>query len=625
MNKWLIFLLISLVTAPVRGEVTGLLQLVDYVGVDYPQAVSGGKVINADEYAEMQEFAGHITAGIAELHAAVPDGPLPGLARQLQSAIDRKAEPATVADLTRRLRLGLMENTNLVLTPRRPPDLQQGQALYQEYCALCHGMEARGNGPAAAGLDPAPINFHDAERAVRRSLFGLYNTITLGVEGTSMTGYSRLSDAQRWSLAFYVGSRYLDPAASAAGAKAWDKQPVPLHEAVTLSPQELAAKYPQGRALSAWLRTHPAALFTQQSGTIEIALRKLDQSLAAYRAGKAEAAEDLALAAYLDGFELSEAALANISRPLVHKTENAMLAFRTGIGNRLPTAELQARFDAATALLHQAHAALTGESLSPSVAFTSSLIILLREGLEAILVLAAMVAFLTKTGRREAMRYLHAGWIVALVLGLATWWASSYLITITGSTREVTEGATALFAAAILLYVGFWMHGNSSAQRWNRYLRGKLQEALDEKTLWAIFLLAFLAVYREAFETVLFYQALWAQAAPGSRHVIAYGALLAALLLVGLVWLTARFSVRIPLRPFFTVSAVLMVVLAVIFAGQGIAALQEAGKLSIYPLPIPRIELLGIFPNAQGTALQVIIVVLAVAVARLQRRKAGLR
>jgi high-affinity iron transporter len=624
MNKWLIFLLVCLFTGPVRGEVAGLLQLVDYVGVDYPQAVSGGKVINADEYAEMQEFAGHITAGIGELNTG-KTGPLAGLARQLRSAIDSKAEPATIADLTRRLRQGLMENANLVLTPRQPPDLQQGQALYQQHCALCHGMDARGDGPAAAGLDPAPIDFHDMERASRRSLFGLYNTITLGVSGTSMTGYSRLSDAQRWSLAFYVGSRYLDPDTTATGAKAWDKQPVPLNEAVTLSPQELAARYHDGQALSAWLRTHPAVLFDRQTGTIQIALRNLEQSLSAYRAGELKQAEDLALAAYLDGFELSEAALANISRPLVRETEKAMLAFRTGIGDRLPAAELQARYDTATALLHQAHTALTGESLSPSVAFTSSLIILLREGLEAILVLAAMVAFLTKTGRREALHYLHAGWIVALALGLATWWASSYLITITGSTREVTEGATALFASAILLYVGFWMHGNSSAQRWNRFLRVKLQEALGEKTLWAIFLLAFLAVYREAFETVLFYQALWAQVAAGSRDVIAYGAVLAALLLVALVWITARFSVRIPLRQFFIVSAVLMVVLAVIFAGQGIAALQEAGKISIYPLPIPRIELLGIFPNAQGTVLQVIIIVLAVAVARLQRRRAGIR
>jgi high-affinity iron transporter len=625
MNKLLIFLLVSLFTGPARGEVAGLLQLVDYVGVDYPQAVSGGEVINADEYAEMQEFARHIAAGITGLDAAAQAGPLPGLARQLQSAIDSKAEPSAIAEITRRLRQGLMENANLVLTPRQPPDLQQGQALYQQHCALCHGMDARGDGPAAAGLDPAPIDFHDAKRAGRRSLFGLYNTITLGVEGTSMTGYSRLSDAQRWSLAFYVGSLYLDPATSAAGDKVWGKQPVPLHLAVTLSPQELAARYDNGQVLSAWLRTHPAVLFARQSGTIAISLRNLGQSLDAYRAGKVKKAEDLALAAYLDGFELSEAALANISRPLVHETEKAMLAFRTGIGDRLPAAELQARYDAATALLHEAHTALTGESLSPSVAFTSSLIILLREGLEAILVLAAMVAFLIKTGRRDAMHYLHAGWLVALALGLLTWWASSYLINITGSTREVTEGATALFASAILLYVGFWMHGNSNAQRWNRYLRGKLQEALDEKTLWAIFLLAFLAVYREAFETVLFYQALWAQVATGSRDVIAYGAVLAALLLVAVVWLTARFSVRIPLRQFFIISAVLMVVLAVIFAGQGIAALQEAGKVSIYPLPIPRIELLGIFPNAQGTILQVIIIVLAIAVARLQRRKAGIR
>ena len=621
MKKLLLCILFCLAAGAVHGDPAALLQMIDYMGVDYPNAVDRGRVINADEYAEMREFAGHIETGIGRLHPSEETRKLTTLARKLRAAVDTRAAPDAITDITRQLRRGLMQDPALVLTPRQPPDLQQGEALYRQHCASCHGLDARGDGPAAAGLDPPPINFHDGQRARQRSLYGLYNTITLGVSGTSMAGFSRLSDGQRWDLAFYVGSRYLDPAVLDKGADAWAAHPIPLKEAVTQSPKELAARYPQGGAASAWLRTHPEVLFAGSSGPVAVALHSLARSLAAYRSGNAKKAEKLALAAYLDGFELAEAPLSNVAPDLVGKIEAAMSAYRGGIRERVSPGDLQGRYDRAVSLLHEAHETLSGESLSPSVAFTSSLIILLREGLEAILVLAAMMTFLMKTGRRVAMRYLHAGWITALLAGLLTWWLSSYLITISGSTRETTEGATALFASAILLYVGYWMHGNINAQKWNRYLRHKMDAALEDRTFWAIFLLAFLAVYREIFETVLFYQALWVQADVEAHSVIVYGAILAALLLAALVWLMARFGLRIPLKKFFTVSAVLMVMLAVIFAGQGIAALQEAGKIPSYPIPLPRIEVLGIFPDAQSIALQALIILFAVGVAVSQRKR----
>src|SRR5690606_36655546 len=158
--------------------------------------------------------------------------------------------------------------------------------------------------------------------------------------------------------------------------------------------------------------------------------------------------------------------------------------------------EVDARFETADALLREARQALGGTELSPALAFLSSLIILLREGLEAVLVLAALIAFLVQTDRRDALRYVHAGWVTALVAGAATWAVSNYVITISGATREVTEGFTALVAAAVLFYVGFWMHGNANAKRWSTYLQSKVRRALDQRTLWTLGLLSFLAVYR---------------------------------------------------------------------------------------------------------------------------------
>jgi high-affinity iron transporter len=211
--------------------------------------------------------------------------------------------------------------------------------------------------------------------------------------------------------------------------------------------------------------------------------------------------------------------------------------------------------------------------------------------------------------------------MLALLAGAATWVLSAYLIDISGATRELTEGATALLAAAILFYVGFWMHRNASAARWSRYLKDSMQSALDRGTLWALAVVAFLAVYRECFETVLFYQALWLQVSGAAYGAVIGGAALAALALAVIVWLILRFGVRLPLRQLFLATAVIMVALAIVLAGDGVMSLQEAGKVGMRTLPVPRIEWLGIYPTAEGLAVQGGMLLLAVALALRQRRK----
>ena len=123
--------------------------------------------------------------------------------------------------------------------------------------------------------------------------------------------------------------------------------------------------------------------------------------------------------------------------------------------------------------------------------------LLLREGLEAILLLAAIIAFVSKTGRRDALPWVHAGWIAAFVLGGLTWVVATWFIGISGANREMTEGITALVAAVMLLYVGYWLHGHSQAKAWSRFLKEKVDSALERKTLWALASVSFLAVYRE--------------------------------------------------------------------------------------------------------------------------------
>jgi high-affinity iron transporter len=293
--------------------------------------------------------------------------------------------------------------------------------------------------------------------------------------------------------------------------------------------------------------------------------------------------------------------------------EAEMMRYRAMLKNQEPTVDVEAQHNRIQGLLTEATTLLDGTRLPAGATFLSAFVILLREGLEAVLVLATILALLIKGGRRDALPYVHAGWIAALALGGCTWLIASYVIALSGSTREMTEGVTALVAATILLYVGFWMHSKAYADRWRTFLQDQLRDALSARTMWALALVSFLAVYREAFETVLFYQALWIQAAPAYAPMLG-GLLAAAVTLAGLGWLILRGSVRLPLGLFFGATSVLLVMLAVIFVGKGIAALQEAGTLPVDPVSFPSIPALGVYPNLLGLLLQVALMLIIASV-----------
>jgi high-affinity iron transporter len=358
-----------------------------------------------------------------------------------------------------------------------------------------------------------------------------------------------------------------------------------------------------------YLRSHPERVTQASETPLAHSSRLLRESLAAYRQGQGQTAQELAVSAYLDGFELVEANLDTVDKPFRSTIEAEMLRYRTMLKNGEPIAAAESQVGRLQDLLAEAQRRLERTQLPASATFFSAFVILLREGLEAVLVLAAIFALLIKAGRRDALPYVHAGWIAALALGGITWFVASYVIVISGATREVTEGVTALAAAAILLYVGFWMHRKAYADRWRTFLQNQLRDALSARTMSALALVSFLAVYREAFETVLFYQALWIQAAPAYVPVLG-GLLAAAVALVVLSWLILRGSIRLPIGLFFGATSLLLALLAVIFVGKGVAALQEAGTLPIDPVNVPAIPALGVYPNLLGLALQVSLILL---------------
>lgn len=243
--------------------------------------------------------------------------------------------------------------------------------------------------------------------------------------------------------------------------------------------------------------------------------------------------------------------------------------------------------------------------------------------MEALLIVVAMIAFLRKADRRDVLPYVHGGWVSALAAGGLTWAAATYLISISGASRELTEGFGSLLSAVVLISVGVWMHGKGQADAWQSYIKEKLAAALSKRSAWFLFLLAFVVVYREVFETILFYAAMWSQ---GAQSAILAGAGAAVATLALIAWALLSYSRRLPISQFFSYSSILISGLAVILTGKGVAALQEAALFDLHPLAaVPRIEILGVFPTVEGVLAQLLTLLVIAAGFWFTSRRAEVR
>lgn len=589
-----------------------LIQLIEYISVDYPEAVEGGRVINKEEYREMLEFSGLVVDAVGRLEPGRQTASFLTQAKQLADAVHHRESADRIGEIATALRGHLLETYPVLNLPTSFLPASQVQALYTETCAGCHGATGQGNGPYAATLAPAPTEFTDRARAAERSVMGLYETLSSGVEGTAMASFANLSDVQRWSLAFYVGGLAFDSPTGQNAPLSATAASVPLQALILYSPKELRTSYPGlsyddiGR-----LRSHPSQLLSAE-GPIDIARQRLAQSRAEYDNGHYEAAHRLAVSAYLDGFELVENTLRNHDPALMKRIESDMIALRERLNRKGEPDRVAQAIQKIDTQLAEAADLLESGTLGTSTVFTASFLILLREGLEALLVVLALVTVLIKSGRRDTLKYVHAGWLLAVAAGILTWFASRYILTITGATREVTEGVAALVAAVVLFYIGFWMHRKTQVKEWKRFIAESVQRHLGRGSLFGIAALAFIAVYRELFETVLFYQALWTQVPGNQAHALVTGLIAGIVALAALSWLMVRYSLKLPLKQFFSLTVYLLLGLSFVLTGKAVAALQEAGWIgsTAFPLPI-EFDWLGIHPTWQGIVAQTVVLLLA--------------
>ena len=319
------------------------------------------------------------------------------------------------------------------------------------------------------------------------------------------------------------------------------------------------------------------------------------------------------------GFE--RAVLSYISGKRASTVEYKFSLIKKLMTQKAPQGEVRDELALLARMLREDANQLDGKEESAAGTFAASLLILVREGFEAILVIAAIATYLVRSGNQNRTGIVYWSALAAVAASVVLAIALQYLFEISGANQEILEGVAMLAAVVVLFFVSNWMISKAEADAWRNYIDGKVQTAVAGGSAFALGLAAFLAVFREGAETILFYQALVADT-DAHRNMIWVGMAVAAVILVILFILIRYGSIVIPMKPFFIGTSILLFIMSISFAGGGVKELQEADVVSVTPVPyIQSFDLLGIYPTVETLAPQAVMIVLAAASIAVAVRK----
>ena len=284
----------------------------------------------------------------------------------------------------------------------------------------------------------------------------------------------------------------------------------------------------------------------------------------------------------------------------VEQIEGLMSDFRSLISKHESIQILESKKLEIFGKLKEVRVQFSQSKMSPGVAFGAAFSIFLREGFEAVLIIIVLLSILRAMQQPQAVKWVHAGWLSAVGIGVIAWFASGALLSMSGLSRELLEGLISILAVIVLIYVGFWLHRYTEMKKWRAFLEEKLRHGLTKGNFLGLAVVAFLAVFREAFEVVLFLRAIWIDLEPSGQNFAGAGVLTSFALLLGLSYFAVKESKKLPLQKLFQVCSWTMMVLAVILAGKGLHSLQEAGIFPVTSTPfLIRFDLIGIYPSLQ--------------------------
>lgn len=604
--------------APIARRLSNLLSL---IASEYNLGVRDGRIIDPGEYAEARLFVDQATdvAQGLTFHSQVE----PAM-NALKTVIVQRRPAVEVQSALDRVLVAIEKRVPLP-DPALPVgvSVEDGRRIFEANCSKCHGP------PPHAINHVIPPDFSDADFVRARNPLQFYTAVTEGVKGTPMPAWlDTLDERQRWSVVYYLYSlAFPDPRAddghrrflalSSDTRNRLTGGGIGLRRSMNDLGDELSGLPPLAPRnrddIEFYVLNLPRLESEQTAGsatlgrTLEQVVSGLSSVKSLVEAGHTEDARRK-LADTYSLFERIEPVLAATpdGRRLVKVTEAVFLRLQGDVGNPPRFADdlqsLQAQLGS--------HRPSSAESLDAPAVFTQSFLILLREGFEAFLILTAVIGLLVKIGRPDQVRFATAGagagvLATALTALVVQTLLSAYMAAHPASSHYVEAGAM-IVASVVLFLVSYWLVTKSTVQRWTEYIRGRIGVTLGRGSAWTLAVTGFLAVYREGFETVIFYQALLLQTKDAHAVWLGAAAGAVALLLVSLAFY--GFTLKLPIRPFFMVTSLLLYAMSVAFIGNGLHELQEAGSLPVTIVArAPAVEWLGLFPTAQTLIAQAVL------------------
>ena len=341
---------------------------------------------------------------------------------------------------------------------------------------------------------------------------------------------------------------------------------------------------------------------------------KLNDVIDLYKQNDHKQAFSKAQSAYLDSYENIEIPLRPINPDFVLDMEIKFAELRNLVSSNSQTPLIVGKISEIQKGLDESERLVSGTGVvAPTIAFSSSFSIVFREGLESALIIGAILTYLEASRNEKFKKFVYFGILIAIGVTAITWFIAEFLIKISGASREIIEAVAGLSAVGVLFWVSFWILNKIETKKWIEFVKAKVWQATATGSFMVFTMLSFFTVYREGFETVLFYQALFSFAKYMESYVAA-GLVIGLAAIVGVVFIIRKFGKRLPLRALFGLTIAVGSYMSITFIGNAIREFQEAGYITTTPLfgMIPRLdinlaEMTGIHPTLETILGQVIL------------------
>jgi high-affinity iron transporter len=558
-----------------ESKIKKIVMMMNIVNKEYFEGIADGKIVIAAEYEESQVFLEQAVDRFKRLPSPPQNHKeiiaLAARFDELTGKIKNKVDPAEVRSIINDVNSRLMKVYSIEIskTPETPVSLENGKKIYQTMCAVCHGQAGKGDGPIAVQFKPAPAVLANPKLTgdAHSVPYDNFQVINVGIANTAMIGWADvLSEPELWNVTYFI--------------RTFSNENVKL----PLITAGLAASDGGNDRGS------------KQAETVIAEVRVLlDSSLNTFKEGAIDDAADQAFDAYLT-YEKIEAGLISKNKELGLKLESSFSRYRAEIKRQAPLPEVEKIYAGIHIDLSRAQKTLQAK-VSFSGLFIQSFSIIVREGFEAILIIAALIAFLIKSRNEDKLKSIYTGVTLGIVGSFLTAYIVHEVLHISVASQELIEGWIMLVAVVVLFWVSYWLVSKIEAEKWQSYITKKMKTAVSAGSTWALGGVAFLSVYREGFETVLFYKALYLYAGDGTSGIIP-GFLAGGVVLAIVYYLINKAGIKIPIKWFFAFTSVFLYFMAFTLMGKGLHELQMGQTIPMTPAAFaPHISWLGMYPT----------------------------